>query len=56
MSPVTLYARNEIRSEYSLAPLNPHPAFPQWSLYDVYPYQFMGNVEGRWRRRAFRMV
>lgn len=29
---------------FSQDPLNPHPVFPQWSTWPVYPYQYWGSM------------
>ncbi|MBI3991160.1 MAG: DUF5107 domain-containing protein [Candidatus Omnitrophica bacterium] len=56
MDKVTLYEKDEQVFSQSLEPLNPHPAFPQWSPFDVYPYLFMGSARQERVKKIFRMV
>ncbi|MFH1903864.1 MAG: DUF5107 domain-containing protein [Candidatus Omnitrophota bacterium] len=53
---VEVYKTEETLIDHSLEPLNPHPVFPQWSIHDVYPYQFMGNVRCRLVKKKFTMA
>lgn len=56
MQTVKLQVKQEPLIDHSLEPLNPHPAFPQWSVYDVYPYQFMGSMRIRQVKKRVTMV
>jgi len=55
MKAVRLSRRHVVMTDHSQAPLNPHPVFPQWSPWSVYPYQFYGSVRKYLVRRRFYM-
>jgi len=55
MEGVRLVRRHVVMTEYSQAPLNPHPVFPQWSPWSVYPYQYYGSVRKYLARRRYYM-
>jgi len=44
MRRVSVSKKHVTMNDYSQAPLNPHPVFPQWSRWSVYPYQFYGMM------------
>ncbi|HUS80179.1 MAG TPA: DUF5107 domain-containing protein [Armatimonadota bacterium] len=44
MDRVKLTRRTVTMDHYSQEPLNPHPVFPQWSTWPVYPYQYWGSM------------
>lgn len=44
MNEVKLRRRTVEMDHYSQEPLNPHPTFPQWSTWPVYPYLYMGSM------------
>ncbi len=44
MAEVRLTKRTVSMKDFSQAPLNPHPVFPQWATWSVYPYQFYGSM------------
>lgn len=50
-------SRNEVRMDtYGSEPARPHPTFPQWSQWNVYPYHFYGNMRKFKSRRVYSMV
>ena len=44
MDKVKLTRRTVKMDDFSQLPLNPHPVFPQWSTWDVYPHQYYGSM------------
>ena len=44
MSPVRISKKCVTMENYTQDPVSPHPAFPQWSPWSVYPYQFWGTM------------
>lgn len=44
MSKVRISKPYVTMENYSQDPCSPHPTFPQWSRWDVYPYQFWGTM------------
>lgn len=44
MGKVRISKRHLVMENYSQDPCNPHPAFPHWSPWDIYPYQFWGTM------------
>lgn len=44
MDKVKLTRRTVTMRDFSQLPLNPHPVFPQWSTWDVYPHQYYGSM------------
>ena len=44
MDRVKLTRRTVTMDDFSQLPLNPHPVFPQWSTWDVYPNQYYGSM------------
>ncbi len=44
MDAVRLTRRTVTMDHYSQDLLNPHPVFPQWSTWPVYPYQYWGSM------------
>ena len=56
ISRVRIYEHDEIKMAHTYEPLNPHPPFPQWAQWDVYPYQFMGSIRLHRVKKDFRMV
>jgi len=44
MNRVRITKRTTTMENYSQDPLNPHPVFPQWSPWSVYPYQYWGAM------------
>ena len=55
MNAVRVRKRWVTMETYSQDPLNPHPVFPQWSPWDVYPYQYWGSVRKYVVRRKYYM-
>lgn len=56
MSIVSMKENDIVFLNRSTEPLNPHPAFPKWSQYDIYPYLFMGGTRYSAVKQSFRMV
>jgi len=44
MARVRLIRRHITMENHTQDPLNPHPVFPLWSRWDVYPYQYWGSM------------
>jgi len=55
MTSVRLRKRHIEMDYYSQDPLDPHPTFPQWSSWSVYPHEFYGNMQRRVIRHKFYM-
>ncbi|HDY65924.1 MAG TPA: DUF5107 domain-containing protein [Phycisphaerae bacterium] len=56
MKQVRLTRRMIDMENHTQDPLNPHPVFPQWSPWSVYPYQFWGSMTKRIVRQKYQMV
>ena len=44
MNAVSIRKQHVTMDDYYQGPLNPHPVFPQWSVWSVYPHQFYGQM------------
>ena len=55
MKTVRLTRRFTEMKNVTQEPLNPHPVFPLWSQWDVYPYQYYGKMRKYARRQKYYM-
>lgn len=56
MEQVKLGRRVVTMDHFSQDPLNPHPVFPQWSTWPVYPYQYWGSMRKYVEPRDYLML
>ncbi|MBN1676111.1 MAG: DUF5107 domain-containing protein [Kiritimatiellae bacterium] len=55
MKSVRLTKRHAVMKSWSQDPLNPHPVFPPWSPWSVYPYLYWGSMSRRVVKRRYYM-
>ncbi len=55
MDQVRLTKRHVVMEHHSQDPFNPHPVFPQWSPWSVYPYPYWGTMQRRRVRQSYFM-